>query len=229
MHISDTMEKKIVPIDLFPVNPSLLTETWAFQTYHYFKAFNRECVNDIPTLEDARKWIQVAKDITEDLKGIGVSKSQEKICDMMNTYFTFDRKNATFCSFYDVIGFLSDTDFYQKNKDLCRNMIHMFQYGIFRVGNNAWALQAAHDWMEKRNLTFEDKSRGIRRKGKDLCINLLLVAPLTPFVIVCKESLSRLTRNVYWFATRRRTNLEIRDMNLYPMYLIIDFLDTCVN
>lgn len=174
LQTSDTMKKTLVPINLFPINPSMLTEKWAFQTYHYYSAFHIGKIADVPSLDDAQKWIHTAKDIMEQLKGIGVSKSQEKICDMMKSYFTFDRGNDQFCSFYDVIGFLSKPDFYEKNIELYRNMVHMFQYGIFRVGYNSWAIEAAQKWMEERNITFEDKNKGIRPKGKGFVYKLIV-------------------------------------------------------
>ena len=168
------MTKTTVPLNLIPVASSALNEKWSFQTFPHWKAFYNGKVPSIPTTEEAQKWKEAAKDISEELKTIGVSKAHEKICDMMNSFFTFDRKNHTFCSLYDVIDFLGKPSFYKNNMDQVRNMIHMFQYGIFRVGYNAWALDAAKDWMEDRKITYNDKDTLARRKGKGFVYKLIV-------------------------------------------------------
>ena len=168
------MEKTIVPINLFPVNSSSMDDKWALQTFPHWKAFYAGIVSDIPTVEDTQKWREAATDISEELKAMGVSKAHDKICDMMNSYFTFDRQNTTFCSLYDVLDFLGKPSFYKNNMEQVRNMIHMFQYGIFRVGYNSWALQAANDWMKSRNIAYSDKEKFSRRKGKGFVYKLLV-------------------------------------------------------
>ena len=164
--------KRQVPIDLFPTNSNRLDEKWAFQTFRYYNAFHVEHKSDLPTMQDYKKWIMAGKNIIEDLKGLGVSKANEKNCDMMNTFFVFDKKNRSFCSLNDVVDFISTPKFYEENTILCRNMIHMFQYGIFRVGFNEWALQAAEDWMNMRNITYENE--GKRPKGKGFVYKLIV-------------------------------------------------------
>lgn len=168
------MEKTTVPINLIPVTSSSLTDKWSFQSFPHWKAFHSGMIASIPSSEEAQKWKEAAKDISEELKTIGVSKAHEKICDMMNSFFIFDRQKCKFCSLYDVIEFLGRPSFYKNNMDQVRDMVHMFQYGIFRVGYNAWALKAANDWMENRNLTYNEKGTLSRRKGKGFVYKLIV-------------------------------------------------------
>lgn len=111
----------------------------------------------------------------EELKILGVSKAQEKICDMLQSYVVFDRKNRSFCNMCDVVDLLGDPEFYDENRTLLRDMLHMFQYGIFRVGYNGWPLQCAKDWMKKRNITYDSlRACELGRKGKGFVYRLLV-------------------------------------------------------
>ena len=44
---------------------------------------------------------------------------------------------------------------YHGNSQETLGMLHMFQYGIFRNGNNTWALDEAYRWMELRNICYK--------------------------------------------------------------------------
>ena len=170
------MEPKEVPSDLLPMLLIDLDKpNWATSTYQYFSAFHSGHLPQIPNEDDLKKWKQAAGDIIEELKILGVSKAQEKICDMLQSYFVFDRKNRSFCSMYDVVDLLGDPDFYDENTTLVRDMLHMFQYGIFRVGYNGWALECAREWMKKRNITYPSLRASERgRKGKGFVYRLLV-------------------------------------------------------
>ena len=163
-----TMDPTQVPHDLLPMQLSdLEKDHWASSTYQYFGAFHVGTLPTCPNEEDLNNWKQSAADIMEDLKAVGVSKAQEKICSMLQSYFVFEHKNQSFCSMYDVVNLLSDREFYEKNLKLYRDMVHMFQYGIFRVGYNGWAIECAKQWMNKRNIKyFDDQSAERGRKGK---------------------------------------------------------------
>ena len=170
----DKMAKQIVPVNLLPVNLSSLTDKWAYQTYHCWKHLHSGALPECPTAEDFDKWKEAAKDIVEELKSLGVSKAQDKICAMMKSFFTYEFGNREFLSMYDVVDFLSDRSFYNDNKDMFRNMVHMFQYGIFRVGFNAWAVDAANEWMDERNISYGRENIMCRRRGKGFVYKLIV-------------------------------------------------------
>ena len=170
------MEAKEVPPDLLPVHSLYLSRNdWAKRTYPYWCAFNVGRIPLDPTEDDLAKWRDAAADIMEELKAIGVSKAQEKICNMMNSYFTFEYKQKHFNNMFQVIDMLSDATFYAENIALFRDMVHMFQYGIFRTGYNGWAVDCANDWMRKRNIVYNNFSLGKQvRKGKGFVYKLIV-------------------------------------------------------
>ena len=156
------MEPKEVPYDLFPVHVKhLRRNNWAQNTFKYWCAFH---VRN-PPLES---WISAAEDIIEGLKAMGVSKAQDKICQMMKTYFALDPAVQECCSLYEVIEVLSKPSNFKDNMELFRNMLHMFQYGIFRIGYNGWAHQAANEWMQERNICYNGTNDNyLQRKTKE--------------------------------------------------------------
>ena len=94
---------------------------------------------------------------------------------MMNEYFS--KKTAhgkPFCNLCEVSGWLSLETNYRANYEETLNMLHIFQYGIFRRGNNTWALEEASRWMSRRGICYETKSRSSLRQGKS-CVYRLIV------------------------------------------------------
>ena len=170
------MKAKEVPVDLLPVHTLYLTRNnWAATTFHHWSAFRVGMVPSVPTEEELNSWKDAAADIMEELKALGVSKAQEKICNMMNSYFSFEYKKKTFRNLFEVVDMLSDDTFYSNNKDLFRDMIHMFQYGIFRSGYNGWAIDCAHEWMRRRNIVYDDTRMGKHgRQGKGFVYKLIV-------------------------------------------------------
>ena len=76
---------------------------------------------------------------------------------------------------YDVVDLLGDPDSYDENRTLVRDMLHMFQYGIFRDGCDGWALECAREWMKKRNIKYDSLCTCERgRKGKGFVYRLLV-------------------------------------------------------
>ena len=170
------MKANQVPNDLLPVHTLYLERRdWAASTFHHWSAFHVGTLPSMPTDDDLKAWKSAAADIMEELKALGVSKAQDKVVSMVNSYFTFHYKGMTFSSIYDVVDMLSDPDFYEKNVELVRDMLHMFQYGIFRSGYNAWAHDSADEWMRNRNIQYIDVSTGKQgRKGKGFVYKLIV-------------------------------------------------------
>ena len=170
------MKANQVPNDLLPVHTLYLERRdWAASTFHHWSAFHVGTLPSMPTDDDLKAWKSAAADIMEELKALGVSKAQDKVVSMVNSYFTFHYKRTTFSSIYDVVDMMSDPDFYEKNVELVRDMLHMFQYGIFRSGYNAWAHDSADEWMRNRNIQYIDVSTGTQgRKGKGFVYKLIV-------------------------------------------------------
>lgn len=168
------MEENIVPVNLLPVNLSSYTDQWAYQTYHCWKHFYSGQLPENPRAEDFQKWKDAAMDMSEELKSLGVSKAHDKICSMMKSFFPYNFGNREFCNMYDVVDFLSDASFFEEHKALFRDMVHMFQYGIFRVGFNAWAMNAAKEWMDERKITYGPGNLKWRRRGKGFVYKLIV-------------------------------------------------------
>ena len=104
------MNANKVPNDLLPMHTlHLQTNNWAAKTFRYWSAFHVGTLPQVPDENDLRNWRDSAADIIEELKALGVSKAQNKVCNMVNSYFTFDyHKTTTFSSLYDVVDMLSD-------------------------------------------------------------------------------------------------------------------------
>lgn len=170
------MNANQVPNDLFPIHTLYLEkQDWATRTFIHWGAFHTGTLPMIPTDDDLKAWKGAAADIMEELKALGVSKAQDKVVSMVHSYFTFDYKRTTFSSVYDVVDMISDPDFYKNNMDLVRDMLHMFQYGIFRSGYNNWAHECADEWMKQKNVEYIDLSTGKQgRKGKGFVYKLIV-------------------------------------------------------
>ena len=170
------MKATKVPNDLLPLHPAhLKSNNWAAKTFVYWNAFHVGTLPQVPGEEDLSNWRDAAADIIEELKALGVSKAQKKICNMVNSYYTFDYKNTSFNTLYDVVDMLSDPAFYSENMDLVRDMLHMFQYGIFRTGYNGWAHECANEWMHERNIQYLHLNTGKKaRTGKGFVYKLIV-------------------------------------------------------
>ena len=171
------MKANKVPIDLLPVHTlHLQTRNWAAKTFHHWNAFHVGTLPQVPSDEDLRSWRDAAADIMEELKALGVSNAQRKVCNMVNSYYKFDyKKRKTFSTVYDVVDMITDPDFNKKNMNLIRDMLHMFQYGIFRSGYNGWAHECATRWMRKRNIEYANLTTGKKaRAGKGFVYKLIV-------------------------------------------------------
>ena len=171
------MKANKVPNDLLPMHTlHLKTNNWAAKTFHYWSAFHVGTLPQVPDENDLRNWRDSAADIIEELKALGVSKAQNKVCNMVNSYYKFEyEKKKDFSNIFDVVDMLSDPDFNKKNIELVRDMLHMFQYGIFRSGYNGWAHECAYEWMHERNIQYSHLNTGKKsRTGKGFVYKLIV-------------------------------------------------------
>ena len=173
------MVVKVVPHDLLPVAPNMYTEEWAKQTYHHNVAFssNAGITSAAPSRDELEEWIRTAQDIGEDLKSRGLARAKERIVHMMNTFFSNANDNRSFQNLSDVKDWFCLRESFYKDYNQSLDMLYMFQYGIFRCGYNAWALDEARRWMEEKNVSYEITKRkkgDLRRQGKGFVYKLLV-------------------------------------------------------
>ena len=175
-----------VPIDLIPIDTKGINVSWAEKTYRYAFLFDnsfKSTAYEGP--EDLQRWIDIAINLQNELRDIGVSKAHKKIIEIFNDYdvrMQGPNKQRP-VNFDDICTIISDKDWYQVNQESKRNLIHMITYGIFRRGYNNWAISECNTWQQKYNITLsEDDStsrlneKGKRRKKGFVYTNLVLRA-----------------------------------------------------
>ena len=164
-----------VAANLLPVCPREYTRIWAMSTYKDRSAFYLAPVSDSPSDQDLDEWIRTGRDLCEDLKRLGLSRGKKKIVSLMNNFFgETNENNAPFQNINEVIDWFCKRENYHKNYEKTMNMLHMFQYGIFRNGNNTWALDEAKNWMQGRNIEYREKTGPTYRQGKGFVYRLLV-------------------------------------------------------
>ena len=173
-----TKNKIPVPFDLIPVDSKQLDETWATKTFkyaHYFSGdITTKIINDT---EDLQTWIGIALDIQLELRAIGLQQAHAKIVDGFRDYGVYLQTSSSHMQhpveFDDIISIISNVNWYKTRQVSKQALIHMVTYGIFRKGYNTWAIEAANEWLNKRNLKLTQGKR--RGKGFVYC-NLVLRA-----------------------------------------------------
>ena len=179
------MSVKKVPPTLLPLTDRDINESWAVRTYKYRKAFNFSLETDEVSSENVIEWIKEAKLLTNELREYGTTKAEEYIVKLCQHYYHrqlreyFD-KDFSIKNMYDVVQVMGSKKLYAKKHDLYMNLLHMIQYGIFRCAFNAWAVDAATEWMSNRNIEYECgiedlmSSKKYGRRGKGFVYRLLV-------------------------------------------------------
>ena len=160
-----------VPTNLIPIDTKGMNSSWAEKTYRYAFLFDssfKSTAYEGP--EDLQRWIDIAINMQNELKEIGVSKAHQKILEIFNDYdvrLQGPNKQKP-VNFEDIMSIISDKNWYQTNQESKRNLIHMVTYGIFRRGYNNWAISACNTWLQKYNVTLvsDDQADGVSEKGK---------------------------------------------------------------
>ena len=164
-----------IAANLLPVCSKEYTRIWAMSTYKDRSAFYLAPVSESPSDQDLDEWIRTGRDLCEDLKRLGLSKGKKKIVSLMNNFFgETNENNAPFQNINEVIDWFCKRENYHKNYEKTMNMLHMFQYGIFRNGNNTWALDEAKSWMEGRSIEYKEKTGPTYRQGKGFVYRLIV-------------------------------------------------------
>ena len=173
------LEPKIVPADLFPVKDAEIDEAWAARTIQYRSAFYQEEQIAVATQKHIDEWQKEATNLCNELRVIGTVKAEEHIIYLCNHVYhlLIPDENKIFTNMYQVIGLMSDRKFFSKNYNKFLDLLHMFQYGIFRCQFNGWAQDASNEWMKNKNITYGENTKTVmkhKKRGKGFVYKLLV-------------------------------------------------------
>ena len=180
---STSRKMTAVPSDLLPITDRDITIAWATKTYAYRCVFNSRISYNSPMRQDLLDWINEAKDLCKDLRQYGTVKAEEEIIRLCKQYNSRlpENEKKDIKNVYDIVSFLSEDYMFVKRYDDFLDLLHMFQYGVFRCAFNAWALDAASDWMHNRSIQYKENSKisvedgqKVFRRGKGFVYRLLV-------------------------------------------------------
>ena len=170
----NTMEKNLIPRHLLPVSEREITNEWAKNNYVYRSLFNNTVSADAPQNEDIEAWKKEARRISCNLKRDGIMHAENEIISLCNSTYASILNGTKIKNMYDVMKIFDRQDFVRDDRNTYLDMLHMFQYGIFRCAYNAWAIDAANAWLHQRNLDYKSAPDGVTRQGKGFVYKLLV-------------------------------------------------------
>ena len=207
---TEIIDMTAVPSDLLPISDRDITLDWAAKTYEYRCVFNSRFSLTSPTRGDLVSWISEAKDLCKELREYGTFKAEEQIVSLSKHYDSYRTKKTKIQNVYDVVKMMSEDDLYVDNYNLYLDLLHMFQYGIFRCAFNAWAVDAASEWMINRKIKYKTchsrvvpSEKQVVRKGKGF-VYRLLVSRASNTLCVRFQSLTRRVRREYIIVRDRK-------------------------
>ena len=168
------MEVNYIPRHLIPVTEREINEQWATNNYRYRCHFNSAVSSPIAEEGDIMAWRKEARSIADILKRDGIMYAEKEIISLCNTRYAHKFKNVSVTNIYDIVKMFDETDLFRHDYETYLDMLHMFQYGIFRCAYNAWAVDAASSWLKDRNLKYEPGPQSVKRKGKGFVYKLLV-------------------------------------------------------
>ena len=207
------MEKKQIPRHLFPLSDRNITDKWALDNYSYRCHFNSSVSVPIPEEGDVEAWKKEARAIAAGLKRDGIMFAEKEIILLCNTRFGYKLKGKAIQNVYDIITLLTESNIFKDDYETYLNMLHMFQYGIFRCAYNAWAVDAENKWLNERNLAYEPAPAHIKRKGKGF-VYKLLVNRASNTLCVRFQHLSQRLHNEYVIVRDKNQVMKLQNYNI---------------
>ena len=200
------MNTHLVPSDLLPTMEVQYTLQWAERSYAFRSVMNPAfMLQRMPTEVDWQQWKKEGIEIGERLKRLGQNCAERHIVHLSNTEYNDLLGNKKFGNLYEVCSAISKKEVMQKNYELFLDMIHMFQYGIFRCAYNAWAIDAADCWLKKNNLAYTKPLNKMQeRKGKGF-VYRLLVSRASNTICVRLQNITQRMFNEYVISRDRST------------------------
>lgn len=167
--------KELIPYDLFEVYEKNIKSEWKYNTFEYAHIFVNNIQSKLPTMgnEDELVWSRKSKEIMTELKQKGLARALDKIEALGKTEFKLTFPNGTLVrNVNDIFVLFQDNDWYKQDIERKRNYLHMFQYGIFRLGNDEWARTLENEWMEEYKISYNC----IKQKQRKGCILKLILS-----------------------------------------------------
>ena len=143
-----TMNQKTIlhdiPLDLFPVYEHEITKEVCRQTYKFRYLFNDSVKSKLFLEEsnDLGEWKIEIKEILNELKSLGKSAAENEILRIAKDRIVFTKHGTVnqLRTHDQVFDLFKDQQWYESNLDYNRNLLHLFQIGIFRSGEDTWTM-----------------------------------------------------------------------------------------
>ena len=173
----------------------------------------------------------------DELREIGFTEAKNQIVTIAKQRFKLKTlKNQPIVKWTDVVALYSSPEWYFKDLDHNRYTLYIFQYGIFRNGQNNWLHEAGYNWMHKYKIKYEviinneEDEGGRKKKQKKGFVQELLHSKASNsiqdrFMRTCKNNLgqhllcrSRVSKG------KANSSLQIEPLAFfsYSAYLIVD-------
>ena len=209
------MTKKLIPRHLIPVSERDITDQWAMDNYRYRCHFNCTVSNPIAGETEIKEWRKEARSISDILKRDGIMHAENEVISLCNTRYAHKLTNGPVANVYDIVKLFDDNASIQDDHNTFLDMLHMFQYGIFRCAYNAWAVDAASSWLEQRNLAYEPGPDSVKRKGKGF-VYKLLVNRASNTICVRFQKLSLRLYNEYVIVRDKKIEDKRQNFDIIP-------------
>ena len=158
--------KDLIPHDLFEVYEKNIKSEWKYNTFEYAHIFVNKLESKLPTTgnDDELVWSRKSKEIMTELKQKGLARALDKIESFCKTEFKLIFPNGNLVrNVNDIFVLFQDNKWYNQDIERKRNYLHMFQYGIFRLGNDKWARTLENEWMEEYKISYNCRKKTTKR------------------------------------------------------------------
>ena len=166
---------KEIPRNLFPKSQKKLNETWCASTYKYFHYFDASVPGEtFCSPSDLKRWESKAIQLMDEIKAKGLDEAKNEIVHVAKKRYklkTIDNKDIV--NFDDVVSLFKSPQWYYEDVERKRQMLYMFQYGIFRTTSNTWLHEAEYDWMYSYKVTYMHEDN-LKNKNKKTFVQELL-------------------------------------------------------
>ena len=198
-------------MDLFPVYEHEITKEVCRQTYKFRYLFNDSVKSKLFLEEsnDLSEWKIEIKEILNELKSLGKSAAENEILRIAKDRIVLTKHgNVNQLQTHDqVFDLFKDQQWYESNLDYNRNLLHLFQIGIFRSGEDMWAINIEKQWLNEKSICYDLSNKGGRRKG------WILKCILSRASDTVTERLQNISKHYLkeYILARKRKNTELNE------------------
>ena len=197
-----------IPSDLIPVSRAQITLDYAKETKNWARTFNEErfksLYNDDYPSTKLEEWQLYLRQLQSDLHNIGYKGTCDHITTLFATHYQFKvpTTNKLPETFNDVLQILKSKTWYNSNRFMARNAVHMILYGIYRRNFDDWIHDMANNWKASKNIN--EFSTTLHRKGTGFVYQNLIKTT--------SANIQQKIRNIMWqnhheeITTRRKSS-----------------------